>query len=87
MQELVEVFEQKTGMMRFEGSQLAGVHPGSEGRSFLAGHRGQEQGQHSRVPRVVVREGMDGGLIVEVESIEFANGRTEQRGPPLSTLG
>lgn len=42
--ELVEVFEQKTGMMKtaFEGSQLAGVPDGPEGRAFPTGHRGQE---------------------------------------------
>ena len=89
MQALVEVSEQKSGMMNtvFEGSRLAGVHSGSEGRGFLTGHGGQERGQRSRVPAVALREGMDGGLIMESESIGFADRGPEGGGRPLSTLG
>ena len=57
--ELVEVFEQKTGMMKtaFEGSQLAGVPDGPEGRASpqaTEGRKGSTQ-QGSR-------SGMKGGV-------------------------
>lgn len=71
----------------FDGGWLAGVHSGSEGRRFLTGHGGQERGQRSRVPAMALREGMDGGLIMEFESIGFANRGPEGGGCPLSTLG
>ena len=57
--ELVEVFEQETGVMKtaFEHSQLAGVPDGPERGAFLTGRRGQE-GVNAQDSRSGMKEGV-----------------------------
>lgn len=76
-QGVVEVFKPKTGTMNtvFEGGQLAGVHDGwDRERDFLSRSWRAGEGSAQQGPGMALREGMDGELIEEVESIGFEKG-------------
>lgn len=80
-QGVVEVFELKTGTTNtvFEGSHHVCMMDGPERGRSSAAHGGQGEGSAQQGLGMALREGMDGELIEEMESIGFEN-RLEQEG-------